>query len=682
MPNASDHASDISRHIVDRKKQIFILNGDGFGNKVFDLIRGVYLYNLYGGRCVVNYIPYMSKHEAAGDPTIGEIFPNVGEKINLMQHLSYKHLVENKTHFDKLCGFKTLNDLPEYSALGPYTKICVLFNLTFEMYKTFNAEDRRLFTINKNMIQDKHNILMRIHHMQYAAIHIRYGDKLKYCAESDEKTFLVYTPQYYVDMIKHLRQMGLNTKMPVYIVTDSNKVVDEFILKKHFKDDPFVELIQTQWLDAFYVISHASIIVMSCSTFCFAAAYFNSKNPKCFLALNVNGRHFSPEERAINPDWKIVYDKKYVLNDNKPLAIEMNKYNAIKITSVFNSIKNASDLNSIKPYITDKATVAAMAGKKQIYIRDRHDLGGRIFSLVQAVYLQKLYKKECDINYVEYPSETPARRPPAIDVIFNKTAGIINFISPAQYEKLLPLLSDQAHTEKCGAELSQTPSLSDLDQLNRFCRQYELTGDMVATFTEKDFKLFTVNPELISSELVALSREKYAIVYVSYGLLLNYANKDTVDFDHFLIYTPQYFIDMIQYLHMQDSTMPIFIITDTPGVVDNYILPGVSQINVTILDKATAESFYLMTYASYIIASDRPICFAGMLFTHKTGAEFHMVMYRDPDSIHLNSRSMAASFYAKLNVSHDRRYILNYNKPLSKELLAVCLGDPRSNCHD
>lgn len=678
MADVDDPVEDITKHITEAKKHIFILNGDGFGNKVFDLIRAVYLYNLYGGRCVVNYIPYMSKHEVAGDPTIGEIFLSIGDKINLMSHDEYNALVASNIKFDKFFGFKSLSELPEYSALGQYTKICRLFDLTFEMYKTFNAEDRKLFTINKSMIQDKHNILMRIPHMQYAAIHIRYGDKLKMCAESNQNTFLVNNPQYYIDMIHNLRKMRLNSKMPVYIVTDSNSVVEEFIINKHFKHDPHVELIKSHWLDTFYMISHATIIVMSCSTFCFAATYFNHKKPKCFLSIQPDQQH-SPEERAISPDWNIVYDEKYILNNDKPLAIEMNKFNVV---SEVKPDMLLTTPDSIAPYIQ---TVKDLPKKKQIYLRDRHDLGGRIFSLIQAVYLQKLYGKSCDVNYVEYQSEMYIERPPPIDEIFNKTRDVVNFITPAEYEKLLPLLSEHAHTEECYTDLSNIPKAADLGQLNRFCRKYKLTSEMVDTFTESDLKLFNINPKLISPNVLKMQHKKYAVVYVYYGLLLEYANKDNVDFDLFLIYTPQYYIDMIKYLLRKDGHMEILIVTNTPDIVKKYILPSTTAKNVKMLDASIIDSFYLMTYASYIIMSDRPLCFVGSLFNHRTGfqsVECYMATYRDPDSHHINEQVLSDSFYKKLFVSHERRYILNYNKPLVKELLELCLKDPKSKCYE
>ena len=81
---------NITSHIVYTKKQIFIRNNNGFGNKIFDMILAVYLFNLYEGKCVVNFINYYSKHEDNNDPKIDVIFNKSLLKINFMSLPEYK----------------------------------------------------------------------------------------------------------------------------------------------------------------------------------------------------------------------------------------------------------------------------------------------------------------------------------------------------------------------------------------------------------------------------------------------------------------------------------------------------------------------------------------------------------------------------------------------------------------
>ena len=66
-------------------KYVYIKNGDGFGNKVFDLIFAIYLYNLYNkknNKCIINYVLLNSKHESPNDPKIYDIFQKSKKKIN------------------------------------------------------------------------------------------------------------------------------------------------------------------------------------------------------------------------------------------------------------------------------------------------------------------------------------------------------------------------------------------------------------------------------------------------------------------------------------------------------------------------------------------------------------------------------------------------------------------------
>ena len=90
-----------------------------------------------------------------------------------------------------------------------------------------------------------------------------------------------------------------------------------------------VHLLNTNWLNSFYLFYKASYIVLSCSTFSMAGAYFNP-NAKCYIVLyRDNDIHKPREEFAISPNMIIFNDKKYrkyILNYNKKLLEEMYNY--------------------------------------------------------------------------------------------------------------------------------------------------------------------------------------------------------------------------------------------------------------------------------------------------------------------------------------------------------------------
>ena len=147
--------------------------------------------------------------------------------------------------------------------------------------------------------------------------------------------FLIYTPEYYIDMIKKY----LKTNMKIIILTDSIQLVKEFIMnnteiknyKKENNNYENIILLDTHWITSFYILLHAKEIVMSCSTFSMCASYFNDK-AKCHIVLyhddvddvdDDTKKNHMAEEYAIAPNWIISHDKHYVLNYNKDILLSM-----------------------------------------------------------------------------------------------------------------------------------------------------------------------------------------------------------------------------------------------------------------------------------------------------------------------------------------------------------------------
>jgi len=104
---------------IKTKKQIYIYNNSDFGNKVFTLIYGIYLYNLYKGECKINYVINNVKNTKSNlqyikydndddddndkyDIQLDIIFPESKHKINF---INYKDL----SYFNKVSINKILN---------------------------------------------------------------------------------------------------------------------------------------------------------------------------------------------------------------------------------------------------------------------------------------------------------------------------------------------------------------------------------------------------------------------------------------------------------------------------------------------------------------------------------------------------------------------------------------------
>ena len=314
------------------KKQIYVYSNNGFGNKIFSLIIAIYLYNYYDGQCDINYISTKSQHENPSDLDIIDIFPQSAYKIKYvfvsennfkraLQKLEMKQLY----FFNSIYKFYSLNRLPKKYYVG------TIYNLVYKMYNTFNKQDKSIFKINPNLIQNK--TILGLAKTDYSVIHIRYGDKIhlmnKYLDTPKFDYFLIYTPQYYIDMINMLLKKNPNKK--IIILSDSFDIINEFIINKvpDFKNNPNIVLMDAHWLDSFYLFYNASNIVMSCSTFSMAGAYFNTK-PYANVYLNLYHEDMTkkiiPEEYSISPKWTITHNREYILNYNVDLMREILNY--------------------------------------------------------------------------------------------------------------------------------------------------------------------------------------------------------------------------------------------------------------------------------------------------------------------------------------------------------------------
>ena len=326
-----------------KKIKIIIHASGGFGNKVFSLIYGLYLYNHYGGKdkCIIYCALGTSKHEKQDDPYTDEIFIKLfNEKITYLDYKNYTQLknfkkLNNLNHLVNSNKINNLNKLPKYTDLhlNKYNDFGDLYNLTYEMYKTFTLLEKSLFKFDNEFIKHKIDnkiitIVNNYNKHPYAIIHVRYGDKLEityYDKIVGYDTFIIYTPQYYIDKINML--IKEHPELTIYIISDSDIIVKEFILKAgHFDNDEYKNKIflleGLKWWNSYYLLYKASYIIMSVSTFCFSGSYFND-NPKlkCDLSIyHLDGKFAIPDEYATSPKWNVRInnkeDKKYILNYN------------------------------------------------------------------------------------------------------------------------------------------------------------------------------------------------------------------------------------------------------------------------------------------------------------------------------------------------------------------------------
>jgi hypothetical protein len=147
------------------------------------------------------------------------------------------------------------------------------------------------------------------------------------------------------------------------IITDSKEIVNKYILKNYYNKNNFV-FIDANLIDSFYLYYNAKHIVMSNTTFSIAGSYFNmSKNininninikiPIYYLLYrDKNSKNSLPYEKAISDQWHIISERKYILNYNLSLNLEIHNFLNIykrniykeKLLSNNNNLSNTNNL--------------------------------------------------------------------------------------------------------------------------------------------------------------------------------------------------------------------------------------------------------------------------------------------------------------------------------------------------
>jgi len=201
---------------------------------------------------------------------------------------------------------------------------------TFPFYKIiFNIFDnlldkyKKIFIINNKLLD---NNIIKMAKLNYAVIHIRYGDKLKHALV--EKNFMVglYTPEYYYNQILEIQKQ----KIPIFILTDSNILVKKFILDKYLlNDNKMINILDISLIDSFYLMIHSSYLVLSFSTLSYSSILlaFDKKNRKNILCIPSSKKQLNTIMDIPNTN-KIdrIVNSKYLLNNNNKLHLEMLDY--------------------------------------------------------------------------------------------------------------------------------------------------------------------------------------------------------------------------------------------------------------------------------------------------------------------------------------------------------------------
>ena len=244
-------------------------NNSSFGNHLCNIIISLYIYYI-NKNVKIYFIDNDFKYKIG--ITLFDILPNIKEFINIIpswEEFNKKNIKTNIIRCSKINNIKSLkfNDkLKNLQIQG----ISRLYRYIHEIYNNLPKKFQNLLTINQNIINDD---ILKLKNTEYIAIHIRYGDKLNIISHNQKRfQYILYTPEYYINIINYF----ISKKKIIYVVTDDNEIVQNFILKK-FKNVKNIILLDINWINAYYLLLNSKYLVLSQSTMSWCAFVLNKK---------------------------------------------------------------------------------------------------------------------------------------------------------------------------------------------------------------------------------------------------------------------------------------------------------------------------------------------------------------------------------------------------------------------
>ena len=341
--------------------------------------------------------------------------------------------------------------------------------------------------------------------------------------------------------------------------------------------------------------------------------------------------------------------------------------------------KNNSKTTNVVDAMAKLFPMPSIIASKHIYFRSENGLEARISDLIASVYFYNYYKTLCDCTLIDYPYFFENEGTPPLNEIFPKAVSHFKIMPyPYYHDNFRSILRKYAEVELCYNSLGHLPTFDELDYLNRFCKRFQFTYDMYKTFSASDKKMFQINTDLIDNKLVlSLGKsksKKFAVVVVNYGRLLSQILGPEQDIDIFLLYTPQFYVDMIKKIQKEDPSIPIYICsTNTFHVANKFVYEPhfTHSKNVFMLDLKVLDCFYLMTKASHIVMTMGILCLNGA-YLNENKPECHLAIYRSPETKHVHTMPYEFALLPHWKVYRNKEYILNYNKELAAKMLKYC----------
>jgi hypothetical protein len=302
-----------------------------------------------------------------------------------------------------------------------------------------------------------------------------------------------------------------------------------------------------------------------------------------------------------------------------------------------------------------------------VVVRCSGGFGNQIFYIIFALYLSHRYKTI--IKLCQAGSFHSSRETYPLNDVFNKLDRYVEIISIAEIKGLenrlgiTPVTSDQFSISTLPNELNQ----SMIFHTNPFNVCYQ----MYKTLPEAYRLCLGINIDLVTESTKRLAATPYIAVNIRYGEKLCYALQDRTFFKNapkgmhhkYLLYSPHFYVDIILRLK-EEWGLPIYIISDSPEIVEQFILCSNKGI-ADVFDTRYLDDFYLLTQSEIMVASHSTFSFsAGYLRKNN-----HVYLLKKPeqqwDQYELPEDSAISPDW---NLIDEPKYLLNSNQKLLREM--------------
>lgn len=273
-----------------------------------------------------------------------------------------------------------------------------------------------------------------------------------------------------------------------------------------------------------------------------------------------------------------------------------------------------------------------------LYIKSQKGFGNKVFDLLSAVYLKRRYKVPVYLAMDDLK----------FSMIMDKSKKLVKYITIDEYYKIKPQTYFVQSFDTLPQEIDQSYTIIGMER----CLPYFY--DSIST---KDIESLQINPNVVSKDVLAKSKQNNACIYVRYDSSLCEAlREDDARKRNIMIYDPSYYKAQIQTLLDDKDIQAVYVIGESKKLLEKYVVDGITDPRVEIAEYPPLDLFYLMVTSNYLVLSHNIFSFAAAYLNK--GAKISLLMPSDDGE----------DEESDWEIIKDSKYIMTNDSELMKEM--------------